>query len=87
MANFLYHAAPHADVESMLTNGYIGRTFCLYASKNPYSWKTDDNTILQIDIRSLPNIRMSTFGEEDLDEILIWTDKIPPELISLYEER
>jgi len=71
----LYHATTAENAKSILTNGLHRKGICIYCSENPNSWLGIGDTVLKVDISEI-NAKMTTFGEPDLDEVMIWVDKI-----------
>lgn len=94
---YLYHTTLKSNKESILQNGLIRRPyiwcgketkpFCIYCSERPDSWwNTIEYMVFKINISSMKDVKMTSFNMENLDEILIWTDLISPDLISIEKE-
>ena len=83
-ANVLYHVSPHENIENILREGLKAKDSFICVSRSPDSWKTKDVTVLEVNIKGMEDIRMSTFPVDETDEILIWTKIITPDRLKIY---
>jgi hypothetical protein len=83
---FLYHTTKRENLESIMDRGLLNKGICIYCSERPDSWWNEDGYAkLEVDIRGMDDVRMTTFDEPGLDEILIWVDRIEPERLRVID--
>lgn len=88
-AKRLYHTTSKNNLDSIFKEGLRSskKGWCIYCSEKPDSWWQGEGYVtLEVDIRGMDDIGMTTFDELGLDEIMIWTDRIEPERLRLYQK-
>jgi len=76
----LYHTTPNENVESILKMGLVASSSgIVYLSEKADSWKEIGTTTFSVNMNDI-GLRLSTFNDPDLDEVLCWGDIEPDRL-------
>jgi hypothetical protein len=82
---FMFHATNKDSVESILKNGLQSES-AIYFSKKSKSWKNlhSESVVLKVD---LTGFLLTSVGDKDLDEYMIWTHYVEPERIKILQNK